>query len=187
MYIHYIYIFIYLHMHLHIQTIVYTCISLHAVCQKTRCIRWFIHTFIYSTCRERLSGDVYIYITCTYLYIYICIFVHLQLYTHVYHYMQYVKKHVVSNDLYIYTHIALDVSSYLCFCHSIFTVIVCLQHTATHCNTLQHTATHCNTLQHTASHCITLHHTASHCNTLQHTATHCNALQHTPIPRVTTV
>jgi len=70
---------------------------------------------------------------------------------------------------------------------------VCMQHTATHCNTLQHTATHCDTLQHThrcltsIPRCVlaslfssrsfacprvfTLHHTATHCNTLQHTAT----------------
>ena len=31
------------------------------------------------------------------------------------------------------------------------TLLIWLQHTATHCNTLQHTATHCNTLQHTAT------------------------------------
>ena len=35
---------------------------------------------------------------------------------------------------------------------------VCLQHTATHCNTLQHTTTHCNILQHIATHCNTLNH-----------------------------
>jgi len=39
---------------------------------------------------------------------------------------------------------------------------VCVQHTATHCNTLHHTATHCNTLQHTATHCTTRQHTATH-------------------------
>jgi len=67
----------------------------------------------------------------------------------------------------------------LCACHDSFTCVpqfrahssvccnhfmcmLCLQHTATHCNTLQHTATHCNTLQHTAAHYNTLHHTAAH-------------------------
>ena len=55
---------------------------------------------------------------------------------------------------------------------------ICIQLTATHCNTRQHTATHCNTLQHIATHCNTLQHTATHCNSLQHTATHCNTLQH---------
>jgi len=56
------------------------------------------------------------------------------------------------------------------------TVILSLQHTATHCNTLQHTATHCNTILHTTTHYSTLQHAATYCNTLQHAATHCNTL-----------
>ena len=68
---------------------------------------------------------------------------------------------------------------------------LCLQHTATHCNTLQHTATHyCHTLQQApvASveyHKLCLQHTATHCNTLQHTVTHnCNTLQQAPVASV---
>jgi len=57
-------------------------------------------------------------------------------------------------------------------------IVIALQHTATHlnthCNTLQPNATHCNTLQHTAIHCNILQYTAIHCSTLQYTATHCN-------------
>ena len=73
---------------------------------------------------------------------------------------------------------------------------MCLQHSATHCNTLQHTATHCSILQHTATHCNKIYEgSTSHvsciaydmtrcvclCNTLQHTATHRNTLQHIAI------
>ena len=59
---------------------------------------------------------------------------------------------------------------------------MCLQHTATHCNTLlQHTATHCNTQ--CTSPCdissTSLCDTICVCNTLQHTATHsCNTHTH---------
>ena len=56
---------------------------------------------------------------------------------------------------------------------------ICLDNTATHCNTLPNTATHCKTLQHTATHCSTLQYTAAHCNTLQPTGAHCNSMQHT--------
>ena len=76
---------------------------------------------------------------------------------------------------------------------------VCLQHTATHCNTLQRTASHCHTLPHTTTHYHTLPHTTTHyyalshttaqyknlphyCNTLQHTATHCNTRMMPIIP-----
>ena len=105
-----------------------------------------------------------------------------------YFYNQYIQKYRmywVSDRMY---------SRVICLVGSI-THCNTLQHTATHCNTLQHAATCCNTLQHTAtccntqirnegicvcmSDCNTLPHTATHCSTLQHTATHCNTLQHT--------
>ena len=80
-----------------------------------------------------------------------------------------------------------------------YTADLCIDHTATHCNTLQHIATHCSTLQHTATHCNTLQHfyntlhhaehfttfqntlklSATLCNTLQHIAPHCTTLRHT--------
>jgi len=67
---------------------------------------------------------------------------------------------------------------------------MCVQPTATQCNTLQHTATHRNTVRHDSSHicdmtCSYLRHdslvraTATHCNTLQHSAIHYNTLHHT--------
>ena len=88
-------------------------------------------------------------------------------------------------------HVCIHVSIYSATHHCNKTLVLLMQHTATHCNTLQHTATHCNTLLHTERHCFILQHTIMHCNTLQHTtvttratrllyqaATHYNTLQH---------
>jgi len=78
-------------------------------------------------------------------------------------------------------HVCIHVSIYSATHHCNKTLVLLMQHTATHYNTLQHTATHCNTLQHTATHCNTLLHTERHCFILQHTIMHCNTLQHTTV------